>query len=58
MRNMSEAQISENLLIYSAFYISSSASNNKIIISKLFYMKDWCVISKRFHRTTELFELQ
>lgn len=40
MRNMSETQISENLLIYSAFYVSSSANNNKTIISTLFYKKD------------------
>lgn len=38
--NMLEIQISENLLIYSAFYISCSANNNKTIISKLFYVQD------------------
>lgn len=38
--NMSDTQIPENLLIYSAFYISSSANNNKIIISKRFYVQD------------------
>lgn len=52
---MSETQISENLLIYSAFYVSSSANNNKTIISTLFYKKDQCAISKRFNTATELF---